>query len=518
MYPIIKNSSGQTLAVMNNITSNSLKEKINLGYTFDFRCFEEHLKSEYIQFGNVVEIGNQIFDIAYIDTSHNIAVEYDVKCEHVFHRLDEELFNFASTGTPTQILATLLTGTDFTVGTIEFTNPVVFAVNRNASKMNIIISLANSLGAEIGFDGFSINFFQTLGEDNGYEIRIKKNLQGINKVIDKRGTNKAIYKISAVNIFKSDEMVLRGLGSLETLSLGDKVQIIDETINVNESLYIIEIERDVIKEAKLNIVLGDSFDYLADKISFIENQAIKQSDVIYGVKVNNSVGIEIERYDQLARTKLNADEFRMQTGDGLGNYTDALYFDPINAEYLFVGKIIGGSIKIGTGFEVDENGVLTATGADISGDISLGAGSTIDWNYVNTDPDTTTALNTANSASSTASTALTVAQQIANGTYSGGTFINGTTIYSPNIFGNTITVQPTSSANSSQQFNLNAWFGGSLLNVLRISSFASASPYVSFSSSNGAYAFWDFGSTLFNGNLNFQNATVSGLNVVAKFG
>ena len=48
MYPTIHDSSKNKLAVLNNITNNALKRRVNSFYEFDFTCFEEELKSEYI--------------------------------------------------------------------------------------------------------------------------------------------------------------------------------------------------------------------------------------------------------------------------------------------------------------------------------------------------------------------------------------------------------------------------------------------------------------------------------------
>lgn len=67
----------------------------------------------------------------------------------------------------------------------------------------------------------------------------------------------------------------------------------------------------------------------------------------------------------------------VSAGDGSGNYTDALYFDPINEKYIFVGQleatdIVGGTIDIANGtFSVDINGNMTATSGTFSGDIDV---------------------------------------------------------------------------------------------------------------------------------------------------
>ena len=342
-YPKIFDSNNIELATLNNITSNSLKRRVNSFYEFNFQCYEEEFKTEYIQFENYIQTDDETFDIAYINESDvNNSPYYDVKCEHVFYRLHDDATkknNYALSGTPTEILTDLLSGTDFTVGTVDFTSNIVYAVNREATVMNIVISLANTLGAEIGFsnNGFTVDLLNTIGQDNGVEVRIKKNIKGISKSIDKRGVDKTSYKIDLVDVHNSEEY--KDLTMIETLDIGDTFQLIDETLGINISQSVLEIEKDVIKESITNITTSNNFDLLDDKLSYIEETAVKKDEIIYGIKINEDVGLEIERDDKLARTKLNADEFRMQTGDGSGGYTDALYFDPINKEYIYVGKI-----------------------------------------------------------------------------------------------------------------------------------------------------------------------------------
>lgn len=108
---------------------------------------------------------------------------------------------------------------------------------------------------------------------------------------------------------------------------------------------------------------------------------------------------------------------------------------------------------------------------------------------------------TANSASSTASSALSVAQQIANGTYSGGTFINGTCIYSPTIYGNTFNVMPRYSSDTSGSFNIYGYYGASQFQFLSIQYAGGTVPYINFTSPGGAYAQFNFSSTHFYGSV-----------------
>lgn len=74
-----------------------------------------------------------------------------------------------------------------------------------------------------------------------------------------------------------------------------------------------------------------------------------------------------------------------------------------------------------------ETGSLALTGVITWGDLNSNVQSSI-----------STANNTASSAASTANTAASNVAALANGRYSGGTFIDGTNLYSPNLYGDTI--------------------------------------------------------------------------------
>jgi len=89
--------------------------------------------------------------------------------------------------------------------------------------------------------------------------------------------------------------------------------------------------------------------------------------------------LEIERYDKLARSRFNADEWKAEVGDGLGGYTNALFFDILAGKYKFIGDLdatgtitgghfIGGTINIGSGtFTVDSSGNVIANSLEVNG-------------------------------------------------------------------------------------------------------------------------------------------------------
>lgn len=196
-----------------------------------------------------------------------------------------------------------------------------------------------------------------------------------------------------------------------------------------------------------------------------------------------------------------------------------------NSDYL---EMKGISVSNGsqTTFSVDANGNVT-----VRGKIIMGAGSSISW--ANIDETGSSAYNLASSANSnansayslassaysSASSAASISRQIANGTYSGGSFIDGKNIYSPNIYANEFNVIPSSQGRTSGSYNLYAYYGNNLFNMYQVSYYAGDAPYVHIDSPCSAIFYWD-AYTRFTGYVDFSSATVTGIttSATAKFG
>lgn len=144
-----------------------------------------------------------------------------------------------------------------------------------------------------------------------------------------------------------------------------------------------------------------------------------------------------------------------------------------------------------TYLRMDATGVSVVDGNGDSVTISKGNLSLtgeITWSDLATD-----AQSQVTNAQNAATNAANIAAQIANGQYS-GTFINGTHIYSPTIYGNVFNVLPRNTADTSGSFSLYGYHGDSLFQFLSIQYASATPPYINFTSPGGAYAQFNFSS------------------------
>lgn len=359
MYPVLYNSSNTKVAVLDNIIDETatITRKINGQFTFGFQAHEKELKSEYFNFEGYVAVGDKLFDIKYVQTDHNTSVVYNLDCEHVSYRLiDYELESYTYYGTPTQILTNILSGTGFTVGTVSFAGSTTFSVSQTTNKLAVILALCAHLGGEIDYTNFAISIKNTIGQNNGYEVRFGKNLIGISKIIDRRD-NKVQYKVNALILKNSTEYIQNDLGNLEIVEEGDTIKVIDKVIGIDTQQRIIQRSYNPILEKNVELELANHIELITDKITQIQEQYVSQNRTYNNIRINAEEGFVSERSDDKAKTLMNATE-------GIAIYAR----DDAGNPYIKV-------------FYVDLNGRIQATALDISGDSTFKGTLEVGTNY-----------------------------------------------------------------------------------------------------------------------------------------
>jgi hypothetical protein len=360
MYPKVVNSSGVELAVLNNIIedSDSIKRVVNGEFTFTFECYEAELKTEYFDENNMILVDGQFFDMKYTEQRHNFDVRYHLACEHVNYRLEDGESNkyehYLNTGTPAFILADILAGTEFSVGVIDFSEPITIQSNGEVTKKGLIYDIAKVVGGEIDYSdgGFTINIRNTIGQDRGYEVRFGKNLLGVTKIVDRRGEIQVTYEVDIVELKNSNEYINKQLQDLEVIDVGDTVRIVDEVIGLDIQNRIISIEYSPIKAINTKLEIANKVDTLLDYIHTIKTTTVQTDKLYNNVSISNIYGFKAERSDLKAKVEMNATVGLsvFSRADINNPYSENLTIDP-NGNIIMTGIL-----NIKSGSDVSELG------------------------------------------------------------------------------------------------------------------------------------------------------------------
>lgn len=203
------------------------------------------------------------------------------------------------------------------------------------------------------------------------------------------------------------------------------------------------------------------------------------------------------------------------SGTFKGTIQASRYLDTSGRDMMNNGKFTSDyldvrGLNVNNRFKVDQNGNVTITGGSISWNAVTGTGE-IDRRIEDAE-------DAAYDAAYDASTALDNVRKLANGKYS-GTFIDGTSIYSPTIYADEFVVMPRNNAGNKRWtggYSMYGYYGSTLYKMLSINYFMGDAPWVVFESPAQGYARWGFGWTEFEGTLDFGGANVIGLS--ATFG
>ena len=203
-----------------------------------------------------------------IRDSHNAddTLKVDVECEHVSYDLlgDENdptdtmiVGYYVDVGTPTALMTTLLAGTNFTVGQVDFTALTTLAINEKVSKRGILLQMAEQLGGELKFDKYEISLLTRRGLDNGLGFRYRRNLVSMSRITDNRNRVAGLPTVT----YDTDVVELEfavGHGMDDHYELGDTVYLFDDQLDiVNLPARIIKESHNPLQRMKGNVTISN---------------------------------------------------------------------------------------------------------------------------------------------------------------------------------------------------------------------------------------------------------------------
>ena len=355
MYPDLFADDTSRLAILDNVLTSTAKIKrvVNGEFTFTFDAKEAFLKSEYLVPRNYAVVDDQTFDIKYLEQVHEGSVVYTINAEHAIYRLADGETNqyengYTYLGTPTEILTDVLAGTDFSVGTIAFTEVITLSITEAVSKKQVVKYLANYLGGELDYRdlGFTVDILDTIGLDNNYVARFGKNLKGLTKIIDDRGDEtKTYYKANLLMLKNTNTFKESALGSLEKVGVGDTIRIIDTVTGTDILNRVVSIEYNPFLEVNTSVEIANKIELFTDVITDITTNVVYKEVKYNNVSISNEYGFRSELASKLARSTFSGGGISLDVGDGLGGYTPAVYFDTVEGKYVIDGLLTADTIQ-----------------------------------------------------------------------------------------------------------------------------------------------------------------------------
>lgn len=356
MITVLRPDHG-ALAIIDRYTNDSIQETINGEYKLAFTAIiDEDGKSEYLVDGNLIEVEDQLFNIVHHrrtrDGSGSLIVAVD--CEQVAYDLlrFEWADGFVHAGTPADLLAMVLDGTGFAIGSVEIGEYIsVDLAEENINARAIMMEIAALSGGELLFERYTISLLAPRGQLRGVQFLLGKNLQGIIKDVDTRSGE-------IITAYEVDVQELRELpefAGLEEFDLGDSVFIVDPELGIDEEQRIISYTYSPRRRINSKVVISNAITGIKDTVVSLKKTTIIKDKVYNGTRIGPEVGFEAIRSDKMARAVMNATEgVKLQKGNGSGSsWTDVVYLDT-EGNGVFSGKIIassfeGGTIMIGSG-------------------------------------------------------------------------------------------------------------------------------------------------------------------------
>lgn len=333
-------SSGGTLKyTLPAIQTSRLHQSLNGECLFDFTMPGRMISG--IAIGDQVRLGALWFYVCRIGKQTLTAgAEFSVSCEHVSYSLadvEQDAAHFS--GTPAAVLATILAGTGFSVGTVTVSGEWSITINQATNKRTALQQWAAECGAEISYSGMSINFLSHVGSSVPVNLSDAENVKSLSVTLDSRSSTQS-YAVE--------------LSRLQTVSLGDAVNIRYSSLDLDVSTRVITLDYDPFHPWIISMTTGDYVPNFTGAVSVALEARLKEGQPYYGVTIDKENGIKIERSDGLSEALFNSDIFSMRAKVG-DTMTDILYFDVLLRNFVFNGvlgadAILTDSIYAETGY------------------------------------------------------------------------------------------------------------------------------------------------------------------------
>lgn len=329
------------LGVIRDVISAEKREGLNSYKELQFSTILTPEMSELIVDNIIAEVDDDYYDLAYFEKAQygDGTLSVSAEFEHVSYRLNNPEYDmeyFTEIGTPAEVFEKILAGTDFSVGAIEFSDEITFSIQEKSSRRKVLAEFVAHLGGEVDYNKFEISIVNHRGSTEPKDITEGRNFEILAVSFDKRQRDDEGNALVAYTC-----KLIRPTN----ISLGDVVTMRYGTLGIDTSLRVVSVTTDPYNTFDVEFEIGNFNSTLENDIYRIETSTVVKDKLYYGARIGPEYGFESVRNDKLARAFFNADAFKMQSGDGEGNWTDELYFDPTDGKYYFNGTLTATALE-----------------------------------------------------------------------------------------------------------------------------------------------------------------------------
>ena len=273
-------TSGELIKSYRGVNACSIVQKLDGECTIEFKLTTK-LTEDVISVSDRLEVEGLVFYVTQLKKTIVGGVCYSQFIgEHISYLLNNDVYKvnaFDQEGTPAEILITLLQGTPFSVGTVDFTEKVTLRANKETTRRACLMQLVALVGGEIEYYGYTIGIRKHVGSETPIDI-MKTNL---------------VQDISySYNVSENTTSYNLSLYQKSGLALGDELKLSFAPLGIDSFSRIVGWEWNPFNYKEVQITVGQYLPTINDSLFSVidEVQDITETTAKYTVEFGELIG------------------------------------------------------------------------------------------------------------------------------------------------------------------------------------------------------------------------------------
>lgn len=274
------NTAGSHIISYSGVNACTISQKLTGECTIDFKLLTRQMEG-IVSVKDVLELEGLVFSVTEIQKNISGGMCYtQMKGEHISYILNDDEYlvtAFDMSGTPQSLLSVLLSGTPFTIGTVDMEQEVTLRVNKEATRRAVIMQLVALVKGEIEYYGYTIGIRSHQGRTEPVDIMKTENVQDIS------------YSYNATEQRYSFSLSLYQKKDVE---LGDELHIKFKPLGIDTQRRVVGFEWNPFNYKEVGITVGAYIPTLNDSLYELINevQDIREASAKYTVEFGELIG------------------------------------------------------------------------------------------------------------------------------------------------------------------------------------------------------------------------------------